>query len=178
MGIRCERCNEVLNEKTAVWLEYSQTDSKYYEEVPAGHVSQGGFSFGKACAARQLVETFTGSKLAVVLPAVVPDVEFLGFTIITSTNNDGIVLYHKPTSRHLGNYSSVDSAKEYAIRYFMIDRPAKFAKQIAARMAGSFCCHDFYVLRDALNAEGFSVPATVKPSTCGNFTITFKGKKI
>ncbi len=55
-AIYCERCNEKLNPKTAVWLELSQTDGKYYTEIPVDHVSQGGFSFGKACAKTQLKE--------------------------------------------------------------------------------------------------------------------------
>lgn len=54
--IRCEKCNEILNPGTAVWLELSNTDGKYYPEgqLPEGHISQGGFSFGKACAKRVL----------------------------------------------------------------------------------------------------------------------------
>jgi hypothetical protein len=57
--IRCERCNEKLNPKTAVWLEFSITDGNYYssEKFPENHVSQGGFSFGKSCAKTQLTET-------------------------------------------------------------------------------------------------------------------------
>ncbi len=56
--IWCERCNQILNPETAVWLELSNTDGKYYPEghLPKGHVSQGGFSFGKACAVTQLKE--------------------------------------------------------------------------------------------------------------------------
>jgi hypothetical protein len=54
--IRCERCNEKINPKTAVWLEFSITDGRYYKEIPQGHDSQGGFSFGKACAKTQLNE--------------------------------------------------------------------------------------------------------------------------
>ena len=54
--IYCERCNERLNPKTAVWLELSNTDGNYYTEIPEGHNSQGGFSFGKACAKTQLKE--------------------------------------------------------------------------------------------------------------------------
>jgi hypothetical protein len=52
--IYCERCNERLNPKTAVWLELSNTDGKYYTEIPKGHISQGVFSFGKACAKTEL----------------------------------------------------------------------------------------------------------------------------
>jgi len=48
--IKCEKCGEVL--KTIVWLELSQTDGRYYVEIPPGHVSQGSFPFGTACAAR------------------------------------------------------------------------------------------------------------------------------
>ena len=57
--IRCEKCNEKLNPKTAVWLELSMTDGKYYpsDKFPEGHESQGGFSFGRACAKTQLKET-------------------------------------------------------------------------------------------------------------------------
>jgi hypothetical protein len=57
---RCTRCNEKLNPKTMVWLELSNTDGKYYPEgeLPEGHVSQGGFEFGRACAKSELRETF------------------------------------------------------------------------------------------------------------------------
>jgi len=54
--IRCEKCNEILKPETTVWLELSNTDGKYYPDgqLPEGHISQGGFSFGKACAKRVL----------------------------------------------------------------------------------------------------------------------------
>ena len=57
--IRCERCSEILKPETAVWLELSITDGKYYPlgKLPKGHESQGGFSFGSACAKTQLKET-------------------------------------------------------------------------------------------------------------------------
>lgn len=57
--IHCERCNEKLNPKTAVWLELSNTDGNYYlpEKFPPEHISQGSFSFGKACSISQLKET-------------------------------------------------------------------------------------------------------------------------
>ena len=45
--IRCERCNEKLNPKTAVWLELSNTDNQYYVHIPQDHVSQGGVSIRK-----------------------------------------------------------------------------------------------------------------------------------
>jgi hypothetical protein len=52
--IRCERCNEILKIEQAVWLELSMTDGRYYKNIPNGHESQGGFSFGKTCAKREL----------------------------------------------------------------------------------------------------------------------------
>ena len=57
--IYCERCGKILDPKKAVWLELSNTDGKYYPEgeLQEGHVSQGSFSFGKACAVAQLKET-------------------------------------------------------------------------------------------------------------------------
>jgi hypothetical protein len=48
--LKCERCGKVLDPRKAVWLELSNTDGKYYQEIPAGHVSQGAFCFGKDCA--------------------------------------------------------------------------------------------------------------------------------
>jgi len=60
--IYCERCGEKLNPKTSVWLELSMTDGNYYKEIPEGHDSQGGFSFGKACAKSQLKEELNELK--------------------------------------------------------------------------------------------------------------------
>lgn len=54
--IYCERCGDKLNPSKAVWLELSMTDGRYYKEIPEGHDSQGGFSFGKACSIQQLKE--------------------------------------------------------------------------------------------------------------------------
>lgn len=56
--IYCTRCSEKLDPVKAVWLEFSNTDGKYYPEqnFPEGHISQGTFSFGSACASAQLKE--------------------------------------------------------------------------------------------------------------------------
>jgi len=51
--IYCERCERLLNHNEIVWLEFSNTDGKYYNVLPDGHVSQGFFPFGKACARTQ-----------------------------------------------------------------------------------------------------------------------------
>lgn len=53
--IKCERCGEIL--KSIKWLELSQTDGNYYVDIPKGHISQGLFSFGTACATAQIKET-------------------------------------------------------------------------------------------------------------------------
>jgi hypothetical protein len=55
--IKCERCKEVLDNKTAKWLELSQTDGNYYTTLPVNHISQGNFSFGTTCATKQINET-------------------------------------------------------------------------------------------------------------------------
>ena len=47
---KCEQCSRLVHKNKVVWLELSNTDGRYYEELPEGHVSQGGFPFGKDCA--------------------------------------------------------------------------------------------------------------------------------
>jgi len=46
---RCTRCHTAIKPGSEVWLELSNTDGKYYEELPEGHVSQGVFPFGYYC---------------------------------------------------------------------------------------------------------------------------------
>lgn len=52
----CQRCGETLKPQRIVWLELSITDGNYYEELPDGHESQGGFPFGSTCAKKQIKE--------------------------------------------------------------------------------------------------------------------------
>lgn len=52
----CTRCEEDLKPGNEVWLEHSNTDGTYYKQIPEGHVSQGLFPFGSACAKTQLRE--------------------------------------------------------------------------------------------------------------------------
>jgi hypothetical protein len=48
----CERCGKKLNPKTMVWLELDNTTGRYTDQpLPEDHVSQGGFTFGRDCAA-------------------------------------------------------------------------------------------------------------------------------
>jgi hypothetical protein len=58
-GWKCTRCNAWIKPSYCVWLDFSQTDGKYYYDLPAGHVSQGGFPFGKDCAKLQVMEDQT-----------------------------------------------------------------------------------------------------------------------
>lgn len=73
LTIRCERCNEILNPDTAIWLELSNTDGNYYLEIPQGHETQGLFSFGKACSKRQLKKQVYNTEVRSV---VVMELEF------------------------------------------------------------------------------------------------------
>lgn len=52
--LNCERCGAELSDETAVWLELSTDNGRYYppEKFPKGHQNQGGFSFGPDCAKR------------------------------------------------------------------------------------------------------------------------------
>jgi hypothetical protein len=62
MGICCERCDEELNPERVVWLELSNTDGKYYKNIPEGHISQGSFGFGISCSKTQLKEDHDNIK--------------------------------------------------------------------------------------------------------------------
>lgn len=55
----CERCDQMLDPKTLVWLELSNTTTLYHKpgELPEGEVSQGCFTFGRDCARKLLKET-------------------------------------------------------------------------------------------------------------------------
>jgi len=44
----CTRCGRKITGKL-VQLELSNTDGKYYKELPEGHESQGWFYFGETC---------------------------------------------------------------------------------------------------------------------------------
>jgi hypothetical protein len=59
----CERCGDMLNPKDITWLEHSSTDGLYHIKIPEGHISQGYFSFGKACAKIILKKTKNSNRL-------------------------------------------------------------------------------------------------------------------
>lgn len=52
----CERCDEKLNQKTMVWLEYDRRTATYTDAYVPEDYSQGGFTFGKACAKKELAK--------------------------------------------------------------------------------------------------------------------------
>lgn len=57
--VKCEKCGEILDGNNVKYLELSNTDGNYYETIPKGHISQGLFPFGTACATTQLRETIS-----------------------------------------------------------------------------------------------------------------------
>lgn len=61
--MNCECCNKELTSNKVVWLELSQTDNRYYEEIPEGHISQGAFPFGASCAKKILKAKNQGDVL-------------------------------------------------------------------------------------------------------------------
>lgn len=63
----CNGCQGKIFEHEAVWLELSNTDDRYYIDIPAGHVSQGFFAFEPYCAERELKSTQTKENKAAVL---------------------------------------------------------------------------------------------------------------
>ena len=52
----CERCGEKLNPKKMVWLELDQRTNTYTDGYVPEDVSQGGFTFGRACSVKMLLE--------------------------------------------------------------------------------------------------------------------------
>lgn len=57
--IYCERCEEQLKPGREVWLELNTRTGLYHAEgdFPADGLSQGWFTFGSACAKRELADT-------------------------------------------------------------------------------------------------------------------------
>lgn len=109
-------------------------------------------------------------------------VKFLDYEIVNTNNGDGWILL-KPSvltnyECHLGNYSNVESAKKYAIHFFMIARPEKFSAQIAARMNQTYIYMDYFTFIRALKDEDINIPEGVTDSNDSNFILTWNGEKI
>lgn len=107
--------------------------------------------------------------------------KFLDYEIVNSGNSDGFVIT-KPDGElwegHLGNYSTLESAKEYCVRYFMIARPNEFSAQICARMTGTQIYMDYYKFVHVLETEGIKQPEEILCSNDENCTLSFKNKEI
>jgi hypothetical protein len=109
-------------------------------------------------------------------------VKFLDYQIVNSGNGDGWVLQKvgKKAAHyecHLGNYSSIESAMVYAVRYFMAARPADFATQVVFRMTGSACSHDYFKFKEVVQREGLVLPDDFQPSAYSS-VLMFRGREI
>ena len=104
------------------------------------------------------------------------ELAFLDYTIVISGTADGIVLTKKgPKAElwecHLGNYSTVQDAKESALEHFMIARPAIFHASVHYRMHGSAGYHEWFLFKRTCQQEGIRIPGDVVPSTDMNYTV-------
>jgi len=126
------------------------------------------------------VEFLSGSVLEVI---------YLDYTIVNSGNSDGWVITKVPSELNdfkvkryecnLGNFTNLEDAKEYCVRFFMIERPETFAKTTCSKMvSGHGTYHDYFLLEDCLLKEGLEIPFEVKPSKDTNYHVTFNGKEI
>lgn len=115
------------------------------------------------------------------------DVEFLDYNIVNSGNSDGWVITkrsNKPNYKmyecNLGNFSELESAKEYCVRFFMIARPETFAKTICNKIVrtNSGTCHEFYLLKTCLEKENIPIPSEITSVDSYNCMIGFNGKII
>lgn len=110
-------------------------------------------------------------------------VKFLDYQIVNSGNGDGWVLTKKLEvakfyETHLGNFSNIISAKEDAIRQFMIARPQNFSAHLA-HMLRSNCKHgaymNYYMFKEVVEKLNMVLPDEIE---CGdNLELIFNGKK-
>ena len=138
----------------------------------------------KACL-KPDVETFRKNITVPMNNGAIITVLFLDYEIVNSGNGDGWVLTknsktpgYQSYECHLGNFSTVEDAKEYSIRQFMIHRPETFSQTVCNKMVrtGSGTMHEWFLLkREAGHLPGF----TEIHSSCDmNSMITFNGKII
>jgi len=114
------------------------------------------------------------------------DVQFLDYNIVNSGNSDGWVITkryqpnYKMYECNLGNFTELEDAKEYCVRYFMIARPETFAHTICNKMVKpkSGTMHEWYLLKKCLEKEGIPVPSEIGCTNDINCMITFNGKEI
>ena len=108
-------------------------------------------------------------------------VKFLDYEIINTGNGDGWVLT-KPEGElyecNLGNFTKLDTAKRYAVQYFMVARPQFFASHAVARMNGKFLYFDYYAFIRVLRNLNMEAPPEISCSDDSNSILTFNGEKI
>lgn len=88
--------------------------------------------------------------------------KFLDYEIHNSGNSDGFVLLKNGVGAnwecHLGNYKTLDDARDSAILYFMIARPNKFHSSIFHRLIGSKTYYEWYTFKKVVEEEGLNLP--------------------
>ena len=112
-------------------------------------------------------------------------VNFLDYVIVNSGNSDGWVIKKADFDAanlwecHLGNFSTLETAKQWAVLNFMIARPAVFHASIIYRMQGmGGSYHDGYLFMGQLEKENIPVPPELGISDDMNCMLTFNGKRI
>ncbi len=109
---------------------------------------------------------------------------YLDYDIKNSTNNDGLVL-RKEGELYLGNFgpgtaANLETAKRYAVIYFMLARPSIFAGTLANKIATahSGTASEYGLFFHALKAEGLGMPSEVTPGDGSNRMIYFNGEPL
>jgi hypothetical protein len=114
-------------------------------------------------------------------------IQFLDYTIKNCLNDDGMVLLKKGADNyecHLGNYGqgteeNLTFCKKYALLYFMIARPEKFATIIARKLmkkGGTYL--EFSILRQVCENEGIEIPSEITDDNTMNKSIMFNNEQI
>ncbi len=114
------------------------------------------------------------------------EISFLDYIIRDCQNKDGIVLYKKGDNAknyecHLGNYGTLEDAKQAAVYFFMIARPNEFATHIYHYLIDSGTWGERKILMGVIKREGIEVPKELEADLLEidlNFPITFNGKKL
>jgi len=110
------------------------------------------------------------------------EIPFLDYLIVNSGNSDGWVITksfstpgYKGYETNLGNFGTLDSAKEWSIRYFLIARPEIFAHTVCNKMIrkGSGTVHEYYRFVDC--AKGLPGVEEITSGDGTNMLISFNG---
>jgi hypothetical protein len=98
-------------------------------------------------------------------------VKFLDYEIVNTNNGDDWVLKkinitpNNMWEYHLGNFLTLETAKEYAWLNFMIARPKHFSQNIISRLNGKRgLYHEWYTLVDVCKKENIDIPPEIQKS--------------